>query len=305
VAHTLVAGDTFFTDFNLPDPEHEEKGAAYTYNGSAMVKVADFDFESADSIKLTGGYTPANGTITSSDTAQGAIEKLDANQIDLITLSGVAQGAVDLGTFTGDVIADNETVKGALQDLEDELGTDAQLTPETRTVGPVSTSNTKNQNVDALDEAIGADADLPASPNFVSTANNVNENLAALDGAIADGVQAAVNGVTTEVDIDTVLVDEVGAVEWLVTITDTATSKRNAWHVYATHNGSIDGVTNATSVDYSVQLRQNANGPITGQTPGTIVVDLDGTGAAQVMRLRVSNGSTTVQVRARRHVVLI
>ena len=37
---------------------------------------------------------------------------------DLITLSGVAQGTVDLGTFTGATITDNSTVKTALQELE-------------------------------------------------------------------------------------------------------------------------------------------------------------------------------------------
>ena len=170
----------------------------------------------------------------------------------------------------------------------------------------MATSNTKNQNLDALDEAIGADADLPVSPNYVSTANNVNENLAALDAAVQDGVQVTINGITiTPVVVDSVLVDEVGAVEWLLTLTDTANSKRNAWHIYATHNGPIDGIADATLVDASKQLRQNANGSITGQTPGTITVTLSGTGAAQVMNLSVSNPSVTVQARARRHVVLI
>jgi hypothetical protein len=37
----------------------------------------------------------------------------------LAALTGVAPGSTDLGTFTEDIIADNETIKGALQDLED------------------------------------------------------------------------------------------------------------------------------------------------------------------------------------------
>ena len=37
---------------------------------------------------------------------------------DLVTLTGVPRGDSDLGTFTGTTIADNETIKGALQDLE-------------------------------------------------------------------------------------------------------------------------------------------------------------------------------------------
>ena len=37
---------------------------------------------------------------------------------DLITLSGVAEGSVNLGTFTGDTISDSLTIKAALQELE-------------------------------------------------------------------------------------------------------------------------------------------------------------------------------------------
>ena len=37
---------------------------------------------------------------------------------DLITLSGVASGAVNLGAFTGSTIADNQTIKAAIQALE-------------------------------------------------------------------------------------------------------------------------------------------------------------------------------------------
>lgn len=37
---------------------------------------------------------------------------------DLITLSGVAEGAADLGTFTGSTIPDSQTIKAALQSLE-------------------------------------------------------------------------------------------------------------------------------------------------------------------------------------------
>ena len=51
--------------------------------------------------------------------AAGAAEALDVDH--LITLSGVAAAADDLGTFTGTTITDNSTVKTALQELETEL----------------------------------------------------------------------------------------------------------------------------------------------------------------------------------------
>ena len=53
----------------------------------------------------------------------------------LITLSGVADASDNLGTFTGSTIADNETVKGALQDLETAL----ELAEETSDINLVYT----------------------------------------------------------------------------------------------------------------------------------------------------------------------
>ena len=50
-----------------------------------------------------------------------ATAQADLHVDHLITLSGVAQASDDLGTFSGSIIADNETIKGALQDLEDGL----------------------------------------------------------------------------------------------------------------------------------------------------------------------------------------
>ena len=48
----------------------------------------------------------------------GSITAVSDNVGDLVTLSGVAQNAEDLGTFTGSTIADTQTVKQALQALE-------------------------------------------------------------------------------------------------------------------------------------------------------------------------------------------
>ena len=49
---------------------------------------------------------------------------VDANEThidNIVTLSGVGKDSTNLGTFTGTTIADSETIKGALQDLEDAL----------------------------------------------------------------------------------------------------------------------------------------------------------------------------------------
>ena len=54
------------------------------------------------------------------------LAETDANADSLIALSGVAENAENLGTFTGSTIADSSTIKAALQALETacELSTD-------------------------------------------------------------------------------------------------------------------------------------------------------------------------------------
>ena len=84
-----------------------------------------------DSANL-GTFT--GGTITDSSTVKAALQlletavetkaatsvvtEIDGNVDNLIDLSGVAENAVGLGTFTGSTISDASTIKDALQDLE-------------------------------------------------------------------------------------------------------------------------------------------------------------------------------------------
>ena len=69
---------------------------------------------------LAGLYIPADKTKVDfiSVTQAVDLDVIEDQQNDLITLSGVAAGATDLGTFTGDIISDNVDNKTALQELE-------------------------------------------------------------------------------------------------------------------------------------------------------------------------------------------
>lgn len=118
-APALAEGDTFITANYLPDSPGDQEGQAIVnYNGTAIVKIGDIDWSFADGISIASGYTAVSGDITTADTVQSAIEKLDGNNDAQDTLIGTAQGATDLGTFTGITIADSSTVKSALQALE-------------------------------------------------------------------------------------------------------------------------------------------------------------------------------------------
>ena len=70
----------------------------------------------------TRGHVSASGDLNyNSSTGVFSITKSTKASLDvdhLITLTGVSAASDDLGTFTGSTIADSETTKGALQDLE-------------------------------------------------------------------------------------------------------------------------------------------------------------------------------------------
>lgn len=86
----------------------------------------DVDFTSntfvAQNVKLNlGGANTVTfaGTLTADRTITVPDAAVDLGHINsLVTLSGVAGGSLDLGTFTGAIISDNVTIKTALQELE-------------------------------------------------------------------------------------------------------------------------------------------------------------------------------------------
>ncbi len=73
----------------------------------------------ADSSTIKASLQALETAVEASEESS-VITEIDGNVNDLITLSGVAENTANLGTFSGSIIADNETVKGAIQDLEDQ-----------------------------------------------------------------------------------------------------------------------------------------------------------------------------------------
>ena len=102
---------------------------------------------------------------------------------DLVSLSGVAANSTDLGAFDGELIADGETVKGALQDLEGAI----EATNTTLGVAPSSSQ-----------QAIGADAAILAGVSLGEA------NMGAFTGStIGDGesIKGALQDLETAVEL--------------------------------------------------------------------------------------------------------
>lgn len=71
----------------------------------------------ADAATLKAALQSLETSLETKGTA-GSVSAVSTNLGDLVTLSGVAQNAENLGTFTGSTVTDNVTVKAALQLLE-------------------------------------------------------------------------------------------------------------------------------------------------------------------------------------------
>lgn len=269
----LVDNDGFVVRAYLPDsPASQENQALVVFQNGSIIKLADVDWNFATGISISSGYTPINGTVGPSDSVESSIEKLDGNQQDLTSLSGVSQGSTDLGAFTGTTIPDGQTIKQAIQ---------AQETAYEET----------DANVDDLITLSGVaenSTDLGASSvngDVVSDNATIKQAVDELDDELTrQNGQSSQSGVTAITTVDSVLVDEVASVEWLVTV-ENAASPANKKHyiVYAGHDGHA--AADATGSDDSVfaRLRQGAN------FNDSITVDVNGAGAAQVLRLRVTS----------------
>ena len=84
---------------------------------------------------------------------------------------------------SNNVVTDGDSLETAVGDLDDEVGA-AVATAQARTAGPIS-DQAVNLNVEALDDAIGADV---TSTHQATAADSANENISALDAAIGADV---------------------------------------------------------------------------------------------------------------------
>lgn len=279
----IADNDTFMVQQYLPDGAGQEGQAIihFPLASGAGVKVGDIDWNFATGINISGSYSPASGDVSSSDSVESAIEKLDGNNDaqdsvlgtaqgdtdlgtftgttisdntsvkgalqeletsveskadqsvvdeidqnvdDLITLSGVAENSTDLGTFTGDIISDNTTVKGALQELETELVDTRDNTDDLITLSgmPENSTDFGTFTGDLL-------ADGQDSKQLFQRIEDLLDQM--------KGVQ--VTGITTSTAVDAVPHADVKACKWLVEAFEEATpANRKALEVYALTDGT-------------------------------------------------------------------
>ena len=173
------------------------------------------------------------------------ITEIDGNVDDLITLSGVAEQDTDLGTFAGSTIADNVTIKAALQALE----TAVEAAEESSVVTEI------DGNVDDLITLTGIaenTTDLGTfSGSTISDNTDIKDALQSLETAVENA--AAGSAVADQVKTVTNSTD---ATQYLVFVNDdnvTATTEEARTDAGITYNPSSNlltvGEVSATTLD--------------------------------------------------------
>lgn len=161
----------------------------------------------------------------------------------LAALTGVAAQSTNLGTFTEDIIADNETIKGALQDLEDgvvnneaAIGTNASdistnatgisdnandITGLTSTVnGNTSSIGTNTSDITSLQTTVGTNtaAISTNSANIGTNSTDISTNATAISGNTTD-IASNLSAIgTNSTDIATLQSDTAGNLTGSVTV---------------------------------------------------------------------------------------
>ncbi len=297
-----------------------DAGKQFAYNGSTWVQQGSASSTEIGYLQTfigksgNGNETPdyaSTNVVTDGDSLETAVGDLDAEVGVAVatpqarTAGPISDQAINLNieavddAIGADVTSTNQataadSVNANISALDTAIGADV-ATPQSRTAGAIS-AQAANLNVEALDDAIGADV---TSTKIATAADSVNANISALDNVLGDAkTEKKADSVTTAATIDSVLVDGVLGVEWTIHARSTVTpSKVRSAKVLAIHNGSSGA--DATDVEFNHYGILKMGGSISGLD---YEVDLNGTGAAQEMRLRVSS-TEAVNIRISRSVL--
>ena len=262
----------------------QRDGAAYLMkeSGPEVIKIADFDMSSAATIKMAGGYAPASGDPASSDSIQGAIQKVDGNNDAQDTLLGTAQGDTDLGNTGWNLVPDNTTVKNTLETLDNVTDDNSSY------VGRDNSINDSMPDFSGL-----ADNGMPVgyTPEYITDDDDLTLSVAKLDDSLktfVDGTASGttVTGISSETTIDTYAASgNVGAKYFIL-----------AWDGAGNRYGSeLYVLNNTTAVDfteYGVLLLGSAD-----------VIDINVTVEGGNVTVKVTPASGTFTVKSQRTLI--
>ncbi len=244
--------------------------------------------------------------------ATSVVSEIDTNVDDLISLSGVAENASGLGTFTGSTISDASTIKDALQDLETAVegaAAGSAVADRTKTItGDADTTHyltfVADDNSSATAETVFTDGGITYNPasNLLSLGA---ADIATLKvGGVAVTSTAAelniLDGVTStaaEINILDGVTSTAAELNILDGVTATATELNLLDGVTATtvELNYVDGVTSnvQTQIDSKCATGANVNTLVGTTSAQTVPVDGNGDDNYLFLVVNKANGALT------------
>jgi len=198
----LGANDAVAVRYDFQDtPGSQEDGAAYMMKSdlSGVIKIADFDLETAASIAISSGYTATSGTISSADSVESAIEKLDWKSTNSVSEYLALEGRVstaegDITNIEGDIIdieGDITNIFGDITSISGTLSDHATDISDNATAIAVNASGIAANVADIsdLEAAVGSSTGLAGmdytSTEYVTVDTTAVAAISALDAALA------------------------------------------------------------------------------------------------------------------------
>lgn len=269
-----------------------DAGKTYNYNGTDWVLANQSSLDEEGFIRAFIGKTGAGNElptyssqnyVTNGDSLETAIGDLDTQ---------VKTNADDISTETTNRQNADTAIQSELDTTQTGSGLNADGTYSANGSANYISSATSLKNADNL-----LDAQLKSTQDDLDTLETSSAVVSAkLDRA---RTESSATAVTTAATVDSVLVDSVAACKWTVHVQGNAggdADNKIVVEVLGTHDGT--SAADATAADYNVYAKLRM-GAITALQ---FSVDVSGTGAAQIMRLRVQS-TMSCDVRAIRETI--
>ena len=244
--------------------------------------------------------------------ATAVVNEIDANVDDLITLSGVAENATGLGTFTGSTISDGANIKDALQDLEtaaENAAAGSAVADRTKTItGDADTTHyitfVADDNSTSTAETVYTDGGITYNPaTNLLTLGTGNLTSLQLGGVAVTSTAAELNildGVTAtaaELNILDGVTSTAAELNILDGVTSTATELNVLDGITATtvELNYVDGVTSNIQTQLDAKTNDGDNVNVLVGTTSAQTVPVDGNGDDNYLFLVVNkaNGALT------------
>ena len=240
------------------------------------------------------------------------VTELDNNVDDLISLSGVAENATGLGTFTGSTISDGANIKDALQDLEtaaEAAAAGSAVADRTKTeTGDADTTHyitfVADDNSTSTAETVYTDGGITYNPaTNLLTLGTGNLTTLQLGGVAVTATAAELNaldGITatvSELNILDGVTSTAAELNILDGVTSTATELNVLDGITATtvELNYVDGVTSnvQTQIDSKVATGANVNTLVGTTSAQTVPVDGNGDDNYLFLVVNKANGALT------------